>query len=180
MANSTFNGRAFSLDTIGFIHKGAFRIVKATLLPNAAGDAAVFKSYDEKSTAHSTAVDAATVIAATNLIQSTGNFTAGKVTAGDVIRISASDGAAGNIGLWYVVSRDNDNQITVSGGTMTNETGKTMSWSIYTPTLEFTLKADAATGAKSSEKQDFIGGRGFYNLLLATLGASATVELILA
>jgi hypothetical protein len=183
MANASTAGRMYRLDTIGLIATAALRIMKARLFPNAAGDTATLKTYNEGGTAHSTAAAATTTIAATNLIQSTGKFTAAKVTAGDVIRIFASDGAAANIGLWYVVSRDSDDQITVSnaaGGSMTNEIGSKMTWAIYSPDLEFTLKAEGTTGAKVNDEIDFgPRGRQMRNLLLTTLASSAVVEILL-
>jgi hypothetical protein len=176
--SNTINGRVLNLDTIGVIKSTAFTLKKAVLFPNAAADAATFYSWNELVAAKSTKTAGATTVTGTNTITCVGAFTTAKVAVGDIIKITASS-TGNNIGAALVLTRSTDDAIVITGAALTNDTAATYNFSIWTPTLEFTLKANKTTATQETLISDFAGGRKFWNLVLASISASAVTELIL-
>lgn len=177
MANSQYK-RLFTLDTIGVVKKGPMVIRKIILVPNAAGDYCTFKSWNDSDTVHSEANLATGTITNSNDLTITGNFTAAKVTALDIIDILGGNGNTANWGAWLVGARDSDNQISLSPATATNEASKTYTYKIYTPSTCLPIIKASALAADPTGL-DF-GDEGFrvHNLALTQLSTSATVYLL--
>ncbi len=180
MANSTFNGRDFLLDTKGVVYTKPLWIEQVTLFPNAAADAATLASWDENATPISSTYLATLTVTSASILTSTGNFTAAKCSAGDIIKI-VDTSTGNNIGTYWILSRDTDNQITTSGATLTNDTGATYSWKIWTPSTTDVIQMVSAGTEKCTEVWTAAQGkRWFPNLVLSTLSSSAKVRVELA
>ncbi len=162
MANILTN-LTYILDTDVVISKKSIWISKVILYPGGAGKTAIFRSWSED-TAHGTVTNGTVVtIATNNVITSVGNFTAALITAGDVIKITASS-TGNNIGTFLVKSRDSDDAITCDGSLLTNEAGAcTYSWSTYTPYTVFQL---ISAGTETATEELDFGEREFDNLIM--------------
>jgi hypothetical protein len=171
--------RTFVLNQVGIISKVPLWLRMAILYPNATADAAVFSSWDENATPVTTEQLVSTATTTDPYIQSAGNFTSGKVTVGDVIKITYSASGSNN-NTYLVTVRDGGNgQVTVaSDPAMAADSAKLYSWKIWTPTVEFKLLSYNATGVLLPAVLDFGDkGRWFPNLELASLSSSAVVHL---
>ncbi len=183
MANSTFDGRRFTVTNLGVLHAKPLRIERILLKPNAAGDSITLSSWSESATAKSTKYLISITTTSNTILTdaaAASSFVTANVAALDIIRVLDSETAA-NIGHTLVLTRDTDQQITTIGKTLTNDTTKIYSWAIWTPTTELVVTCDAATGAKS-ETEIYFGtpGRWFPNLAVTALSTSATAQIILA
>ncbi len=180
MANSTV-GNPWVIDTAGVITTSPVKISKMVLIPNAAGDAAEFY-YWYPDTTNSTYINdtvtaASTTVASASQIQSTGNFTATDVAAKDIIKITWTS-TGNNLVSRLVASRDTDNQITVAPADLSNESGKTYSWTVYNGYPAAYLLAPATE--KMLDEKDFGDGFWFPALALTSISASAKVHIYIA
>ena len=170
MSNST-SGLTWTVDTVGLLTDRPVKIRKIQFYPNTEADSATFKYYDFGSATEKATLSAATSSVATNAITSTGNFVTANVAAGDGLRIKSTS-TGNNVGNYYVVSRDTDNQITVTYATMTNETSKVYDMAIYTQKLAFVVKG--AETEKQMQELDFgDDGRWFPSLACTAISSSS-------
>jgi len=177
MANST-TGKVWVLDTAGLITASPVVIRKIVLLPNAAADAATFKYFNDGSASYTSKGTAQTATVSTNAVSSTGNFTAAKVSAADGINIDWTS-TGNNKGVYYVVSRDSDNQVTlgaVAGAAMTDEASKLYSWTVYP---SYTAAQLTSYGTEKVTEELDIDCTRFPNLILSALSSSAKVHVFI-
>jgi len=133
----------WSLDTAGFLHYGPVYISRIIYIPSAADDDLVFKTWDENS---GDVVSAGTkylktgTITSTNTLTSTGNLPSG-IADSYIFRITASTGAAANIGRHVVETAGTDDAVVIHGDDWTNEASKVYSWTTYTTSNAIVLKA---------------------------------------
>jgi len=118
------------LDSDGILSTGPVCVKWARLLPAAVGAVATLKRWNEIDT-RSTASGATCTVTGANTIASTGNFTAAKVVVGDAIEITSSS-TGNNLGIYLVKTRSDDNTIVTDDGGLTNDTGATYNFKIYT------------------------------------------------
>jgi hypothetical protein len=181
MSNVLTEGRLYSLDTRAVLSTKGIWVTKIVLVPNAAGDTATLSSWGN--TVHATIGQVTGTISSSSVFGSTGNFTATNVTALDVITVVPVTGAAANAGTHLVLTRDNDNQITTVGVTLTDESSKVYYLTTTTPRDEVVLKCPATTGALVPHEMNFFengGKRWFRNLALTALSTSAKVYIYLS
>ena len=171
MAN-VIDAQVMTWDTIGVYVPGPIETKKILIWPSAAGDGAEFRSCRPKM---SSKKDSQTVtVAATNQIQSTGNFLTTDVSPGDVIQIVSSNSL--NVG-WYIVNtRDSNDQVTVYGTPLTNESGKIYSWIVWKGFCAGKIASQATN--KLQDQLDFgVGYKWPMGLGLIVLSASACLYL---
>jgi hypothetical protein len=173
MANIS-NQQVWAWDTIGVFIPGPIKVRKASLIPNAAGDACEFKSCNIQQK-KSEIISGTCTVTGTNQIVSTGNFTAANVAVGDIIQIYASNSL--NLGWYIVATRPDNDTITVVGTPLTNEASKVYSWRVYTGFSAGQIKTQATNMLMDQldfgpSGYDFPGGLG-----LLSLSASAKVYL---
>ena len=166
------------LDTAYALIDRPIRVQKVVLYPNAAGDAAVFSSYDPEATPKATMDYKAVTVTGGNTITSTGNFETAEVAANDIIHIYASD-TGNNKGNYIVSARSSDDAIVVGGSEwdttpLSDEASKYYSWTTITPYTSIPMLCAATE--KAVFEYDF-GGFVFPNLILTSLSANAKVYL---
>jgi hypothetical protein len=171
----THYGKTIAMDAIGIVKPDRLKISTIELVPNAAGDTATFKCWYD-SGLHSTACKEAVVVSSGVVtVHPNDMFTAGKVTASDVIYFTEADLAANQGVIALVSARGGDDNITVGPTTsLTDDAAGIYSWKIYTPVQELIITADGTTGAKSPTST-WLNGRWFNNLVLTQLSTSAKV-----
>jgi len=169
MANSTSHN-PWILDTIGVIKTDRIKVSQLALYPASAGNSATVKSWNENETVQSTTNRGTATVTGTATITSTGNFTAAKVTAGDVIKITESS-TGNNLGTFLVATRDSDDAVTVTPASLTNEVASVYTWSIWTPYIVATVKSAATEAATEVLPLTGIDGTGqwFHNFLLSAI-----------
>ena len=181
MSNVLTAGRLYSIDTRAVVSTSPLWITKIVLVPNAAGDTATLSSWGN--TVHATIGQVTGTVSSSSVIGSTGNFTATNVTALDVVTVTPITGSVLNKGTFLVLTRDNDNQITTVGSTLTDESSKVYYITTTTPRDEVILKCPATTGALIPHEMNFIennGKRFFHNLAITSLSASAKLYIYLS
>jgi hypothetical protein len=137
------NGIVWTLDTVGLIKDGPIRIRKIVFKPNAAGDAVSFKWYDPSGViAAGTKTGKVGTITGTNTLTSTGNLPS-DIAQYYIFNITASNGAAANIGKHLVATAGSANAVVVTPSDWTNEATITYDWTTY-PTY---LAAEITTQA---------------------------------
>ncbi len=183
MANDfSSNAGLWIFDTAYVLIDRPIKVEKVVLYPNAAGDAAVFTSYNPEATPKATMDYKSVTVTGGNTIASTGNFETAEVAAGDIIKIYSSD-TGNNKGNFLVSARDNDNQVTIGGSEwdttpLSNEASKYYSWKTITPYTSVPLLGP--TTDTCEVQLDW--GEGFWvpNLILKTLSTSAKVYIYYA
>jgi hypothetical protein len=154
----------FVIDSPGIICTKPMLIKAVIFVPNAAGNVLQFNQWDEASKALG-CVDISGAITDTKTITSTNAFSTG--SAGDVIYIFDSDGAAANIGRRQIESLTSDDAVTIVEDNWTNETGITYSLDIYSSTLALYLPAGASDASPVIYPKDL----AVNNLLVHTITA---------
>jgi hypothetical protein len=180
MANSTSTPYLWVLDTVGFLQTGSIHVRKVVMIPNAANDAVTFKTWNENSAdeiAAGVKYLKTGTITNTNTLTSTGNLPSG-ILDGSIFRITASTGAAANIGRHLVETAGTTNAVVIHGDDWTNEATKIYSWKTYTTVEAIYLKA-GATDASPVQLDFGAMGRRFINLGLDAISASAKVYVYL-
>jgi hypothetical protein len=170
MANST-SGLTWTVDSVGLLTDRPVKIRKIQFYPNTEADSATFKYYDFGSATEKASINSALTTISTNTIASTANFVTGNVAAGDGLRVKDTN-TGNNIGNYYVVSRDNDNQVTVTYATMTDESNKRYTIATYTQKLAFVVKG--AETEKQMQELDFgDDGRWFASLACTAISSAS-------
>ena len=171
----THYGTRITMDAVGVVKKDRIRVKSITLVPDAAGDSAVFKSwYDNglKATVPLTAV-----VVSSGELAAAGTDYFGSTTsaaAGDIIDITYADLAANNGVATILESLASSSACDVAPTTdITDDAAGTYSWKIYTPVETYKVQADATSSALCpiTEYPD----RWFQNLALTSLSTSAVV-----
>jgi hypothetical protein len=176
MANAqTLN--PWRIDTCGVLSAGHVVVKKATIIPNAAGDAAVLVTWDTSATKKATQTNKTVTVTSSKTITSTASdFEAAEVTAGDIIKITNSS-SGNNLGTFIVDARGGDDNITIeTGNTLTDEATKVYSWTTQTPQTAIHLLSPGTE--KIAWELDF-GPAGLHlpNLALQSISSSAVVYL---
>ncbi len=169
MANDT-TGRTWVCDTVGMLTDKPVKVRKIVFYPNAASDSATLKYWEILGGTGKSEVRNGTATVATNTLTSTGNFVTANVAAGDCLRINNSS-TTNNLGNYYVVSRDSDNQVTLSFKTMTDEVDAVYTWFVYKAVTAAVLKAD--TIALIQVQLDFGPGIRFPSLGCTSITSSS-------
>ena len=165
------------LDTEGIISKTPICLRRAIIYPNAAADAATFKTWNENGTPELTKWLVTGTITSTDTVTSTGNFPTASVDPGDIIKISAGSGAAANVDTFLIDTNADNNTIVVHNDPlMTNEATKVYSYKIWTPTVAFKIESPG-TEVINWEIDFGEKGRWFPNLAMDDLSTSAIVHL---
>lgn len=177
MANDTTAGHnSWVLDTVGFIYPGTVYIQSIMMIPNAAGDEAVFKTWSEDSVvASGSGILLVGAISSNSIFTSTGNLTS-VIADGHVFRILKSTGEVANLTRRVVQTAGNNNAITVHHeiGDWTDEDPATYNWETYATYNANDLYLKAGASDTSPVRKDFgIAGRRIHNLTLETLTSSA-------
>lgn len=181
MAND-LTGNPWVCDTVGLLWDSPICIKQMIFFPNAAGNGAVFYTYDPTSPLCETS--GATTTVATGVITSTGAFTTAKVTAYGVIEIGPrsvkSTGAvSSNVGKKRLIaSRDSDNQITTAPTDLTDEASAVYYFKTYTPLKRIVIES---AGTEKLTETVYFPGEGLHlpNLVLATMDDSCAVHIFI-
>lgn len=181
MAN-VLNQRTITIDTEGIISLVPICIRKATIICNAAADAAIFTFWSVDATAASTkTAETVTVTASTNTFASTGNFATATINPSQIMKIS-NTATNENLYTFQIATNADNNTITTDAtnsyhGTVTDDTSQLYSWKVWTPYTAFTIKSPGTENV--SWEVDF-GDKGYWfpNLAMHTLSTSATLELL--
>jgi hypothetical protein len=173
MANDV-TGLVWHLDTVGVVSTTPVHMKKIVLNINAAADAALLNYWNKGSgDTRSTADGATTTTTSTNVITSTGAFTAAKVVVGDIVEITHSS-TGNNVGSYVVITRTNDDAIVIAG-TLTNEASAIYTIKIYKGHRAAYLLSPGTE--KIQTQMDFCGGVEYPNIALYTLTSSSTVDI---
>ena len=184
MSNVT-TGQTWYLDAVGVIWNYPVQINKIVLLPNAAGDEAIFKWYDLGTPLSAGCGSGTGTITGTNTLTSTGNLSA-TIKTGMVFEIVASSGSADNLSPQgvlqpkkrYRVYSDASANAVVVEDKWTNEASKVYQWKTYSSYYAAHVKKDAITDATGTIEIDFSPWPLMLpNLILDTLTTNAVVYL---
>lgn len=182
MANFT-GQKIITMDTVGMVFDRPTKVTALYLIPNAAGDQAIFNFFplDAGNVVSDSAQSlVGTITSGTTLTDDDGSrnvLTAARFPYKAALRIKQSTGDRKNLGLRLITAAGNNDLIVVGADAVTdaytNETSKIYSIDALTARLAFHLKSQATTLLGES----FIipGGVVLPNLALDTLTASAKV-----
>jgi hypothetical protein len=181
---NVLNQKTITIDEEGIISTVPICLRKATIIVNAAADAATFAFWNESDTAVSSKVGQTTsVTASSRTFSSTGNFPTATINPSQIIKVSYS-ATAENLYTMQIATNADNNTITVDPvttyhGTITDDTNQAYSWKVWNSYTAFTIKAPSGT-PKVNHEVDF-GDKGYWfpNLAMHTLSTSATLELLL-
>jgi hypothetical protein len=182
MAN-TSTGLVWICDTVGIISKKSVWVRSATIIPNAAGDAALLSWWDElnPTTNSELGLNATISGSATFTDTDTGNdkLTAAAFAAGSVVKIIGSDGLPANQTYHLIATAGNNDRFITTAASLTNEVAVNYHITDYPVRIGIQFLSQA-----TNKKQEYIffGDKGhwFPNLVLTSISASATVILNMA
>jgi hypothetical protein len=171
----------WTLDSIGILSEKTVYVKKLVLIPNAANDEIIFRTWDEnaadKVAAGTKKFKTGTITSGTTLT-STGNLTSA-VADGMIFHILSSTGAAANVGREVVTTAGNNNAVVCASAGWTNEATKVYSWTTYTTSVCMKLKA-GATDASPTQLDFTDNPLKFTNLALDSITSSAVAQLYIS
>lgn len=172
----TQHGNTITMDAIGVVKKDRIRIKDIELVPKAAGDSAVFKSWY---TSGKRATVGGAVVISSGEISAAGTDWFGSTTsaaAGDIIHIREADLAANRDVATYLESLASSSAADVSPTTdLTDDSSGTYILDIYEPVEVYRVQADKTSNAVCPITA--YPDQWFNNLALTSLSTSAVVRI---
>jgi len=178
----TSNPWLWTLDAIGILSLGNVYVKKLVLIPNAANDEIIFRTWNE---------DAASVVAAgtkrgiSGAISTNNTLTVASpllpaaIADGYIFHITASTGEAANIGREVVTTAGSNTAVVCASAAWTDEDPAVYHWTTYTTNICMKLKAGASDA--SPTQLDFTDNPlKMKNLSLDSISTSAKAQLYIS
>lgn len=183
MANDvSSNPWLWTLDSIGILSLGNVYVKKLVLIPNAANDEVIFKTWNENAAdrvALGTSSGVTGTITGNTTLTVGGTALPSAIADGYIFHILASNGDAANIGREVVTTAGNNTVVVCASAGWTNEAAKVYDWTTYTTNICMKLKAGASDA--SPTQLDFTDNPlKMKNLSLDSISTSAVAQLYLS
>ena len=178
----TSNPWLWTLDAIGIISLSSVYVKKLVLIPNAANDAVIFRTWNENAAdvvAAGTKSNISGAISSNTTLTVASPLLPSGIEDGMIFHILRSDGLSANIGREVVTTAGSNTAVVCASAAWTNEDPVTYSWTTYTTNICMKLKAGASDA--SPTQLDFTDNPlKMRNLSLDSISTSATIELYIS
>lgn len=172
----------WTLDAIGIISLSSVYVKKLVLIPNAADDEVIFKTWNENAAdvvAAGTQANISGAISGGNTLTVASPLLPSDIEDGMIFHITADSGFAVNVGREVVTTAGSDTAVVCASAAWTNEDPETYSWTTYTTNICMKLKAGASDA--SPTQLDFTDNPlKIRNLSLDSISTSAVVQLYIS
>lgn len=183
MANDvTSDPWLWTLDAIGILSLGNVYVKKLVLIPNAANDEIIFRTWNENAAdvvAAGTKRGISGAISTNNTLTVASPLLPSGIEDGMIFHITANSGYAVNIGREVVTTAGSNTAVVCASAAWTDEDPETYSWTTYTTNVCMKLKAGASDA--SPTQLDFTDNPlKMKNLSLDSISTSAVAQLYIS
>ena len=178
----TSNPWLWTLDSIGILSEKTVYVKKLVLIPNAADDEIIFKTWNENA-ADKVALGTDSLVTGTITSNTTlttgGTYLPSAIEDGFIFHILSSSGNALNIGREVVTTAGSNTAVVCASAAWTNEATKVYSWTTYSTNICMKLKAGASDA--SPTQLDFTDNPlKMRNLSLDSISSSAVAQIYIS
>ena len=178
----TSNPWLWTLDSIGILSLGNVYVKKLVLIPNAANDEIIFRTWNENAVdvvAAGTKRGISGAISGNDTLTVASPLLPSDIEDGMIFHITANSEAAANIGREVVTTAGSNTAVVCASAAWTDEDPSIYSWTTYTTNIYMKLKAGASDA--SPTQLDFTDNPlKMKNLSLDSISTSAVAQLYIS